>query len=189
MYNKTKNISILMLLAFVFTTSYAISEVSATTPNYHGHKWFWDETDYRYASFSIADLSQNEAYAALDAARSEISSPSNYHADKVTTGSNWISTANWSDTSKHAQQYPSHDWLNYIDGSDIEFNSNSGHHWSDGTDTTYTNIRAVANHELAHGVDFEHTFTSGTVSYFGYIYSEWTAFDADDDTKMVDIYG
>ena len=186
---RTKEIRILMLTAFVFTISYAISEVSATTPNFHGHKWYWEETDYRYGSFSVADITQTQAYGALDSARAEISSPSDYHADKVTTGNNWITTANWADTSKHAQQYPQHDWLNYLVESDIEFNSNSGHHWSVGTDTTYTNMRAVANHEFAHGVDFEHTNTSGTVAYFGYVYSEWTAFDADDDAKMVAIYG
>ena len=144
----------IMLFTAVFSMSYAISEVAATT-SYHGHKWFWEETDYRYASFSGLNINQIQAYGALDAARTEISSASDYHADKVTSGStNWISLANWADTNKYGQQYDTHDWLNYLSGSDIELNSNIN--WSVGTSTTYPNMRAVAIHELGHGVDLLH---------------------------------
>lgn len=65
---KTKNIAILMLFAFVFTTSYTISEVSATTPNYHGHKWFWEETDYRYGTLNgLNGLTEAEVESGIDA--------------------------------------------------------------------------------------------------------------------------
>lgn len=179
-----------MLFTFVFTTSYAISEASATTPDWHGHKWFWEETDYRYGSMTgFTGLSQSEIYTAIDSARTEVGSSSDYHADKVTTGSDWITKTYWSDTSHYGSQYPAHDWLNYVSGSDIELNYNSNITWYDGTTNTEPNIRVVATHELFHGVDMDHVGSTGSVMYQSYSYSDWTALSSDDDTKMVDIYG
>ena len=178
-----------MLFTAVFSMSYAISEVAATTPSYHGHKWFWEETDYRYASFSGLNINQIQAYGALDAARTEISSASDYHADKVTSGStNWISLANWADTNKYGQQYETHDWLNYLSGSDIELNSNIN--WSVGTSTTYPNMRAVAIHELGHGVDLLHAGSlADSIMRTHYSYAHWQNLHADDEQKLKDIYG
>ncbi len=188
---KNKNtISILVLFAFVFTTSYAISEVYATTPDFHGHKWFWEETNYRYGSMTgFTGLSQSEIYTALDSARTEISSASDYDANKVSTGGDWISKTYWTDTDMYGQQYYDEDWLGYVTDSDIELNYNSNITWYDGTTNTEPNMRVVALHEMGHGVDFEDTETSGTFMFHSYNYGEWTALQTDDDTKMVDIYG
>lgn len=72
---RTKRFGILMVFAAVFSMSYAMSEVEATTPNFHGHKWYWEETDYQYASFSGLNISQSQAYGALDAARARLVAP------------------------------------------------------------------------------------------------------------------
>lgn len=186
---RTKSFGMLIMLGAVFSISYMFSESAATEPNYEGHYWFWEETDYQYASFSGLNISQAQAYGALDAARTEINSASDYHADKVTSGStNWISLANWADTSKLGQQYPTHDMFNYLSGSDIELNSNVN--WSVGTDTTYSNMRAVAIHELGHGVDLLHTGSNAeTIMRTFYSYTYWQNLHADDEDKLVEIYG
>ena len=178
-----------MLFAIAFTTSYGVNEVFATDPNWHGHKWFWEETDYRYGSMTgFTGISGSEIYDALDEARTAVGEGSDYHADKVTNGGNWITKTYWTDVTKYGAQHPSHDWLNYVDGSDIELNYNSNITWYDGTTNTMPNI-IVAIHELFHGADMDHVTSTGSAMYHSYSYSDWDALSTDDKDKMEDIYG
>ncbi len=185
---QSKVFGIFVMFVVAVSMSYTISEVAATTPDYHGHTWFLGETDYRYASFSGLNISQSQVYAALDAARSEINSASNYHADRVThTSSNWISPASWSDQRSLGFQYDTHAW-NYLTGSDIEINSNVV--WSVGTDQLNDNIRALAIHELAHGVDLTHTSNSAnSVMRSAYSYAHWENLHTDDEQLLRSLYG
>lgn len=176
-----------MLFAVVFGTSFAINDAYATDPNYHGHKWFWENTDVQYGSFSSLNIGQTASYASLDAARAEINSVSDYHMDKVSSSGNYISTAGWADLFKLGQEYH-HESFGYSDGTDVEFNDNVT--WSSGTSTTNVNLRAVATHEFFHSADMLHvTSGSDTVMYRYYYYSIWVDLSSDDEDKMETIYG
>ena len=109
----------------VFITSYAITEAQATDPDWGGHKWYWEKTDYRYGSMNgFSGLTQSEVYAALDSARAELTQASDYDVGRVNHGGDWITKTYWSDTRKYGHQTPQIGH-GYITGSDVELNYNS----------------------------------------------------------------
>ena len=169
MISKTYSVKIIVLFSVIFGISFTINSVFATKPDYHGHKWFLGETDVRYGSFSEMNIGQEVSYAALDSARNEINSASEYHMDRVTSFStNWIATTGWGDINKLGQEYHHHNGFGYSDGTDIEFNHNAV--WTTGT---ATNLRAVAIHEMFHALDFDHVSGTDSVMLWYYDYSSY----------------
>lgn len=183
-------IALILLSIVAFTTSYMFTEAQATDPNWHGHKWYWEKTDYRYGSMNgFTGLTQSEIYAALDAARAEVGGASDYDVNRAYYGTDWITKTYWSSVTKYGSQYSQHNAFGYIAGSDIELNYNSNITWYDGTSTQTPNIRAVAVHEMFHGADMRHVYSSGSAMFFSYDYYQWESLSDDDEDKLVEIYG
>lgn len=183
-------IALILLSAVAFATSYTITEVQATDPDWGGHKWLWEKTDYRYGSMSgFTGLTQSEIYAALDAARAEVSQASDYDVNRVYTGTDWITKTYWSDHRKYGQQYQQYSY-GYISGSDIELNYNSDITWYDGTSSSQIpSMKAVAVHEMFHGADMDHVYQPGSAMFHSYSYHDWVSLGDDDEDKLAEIYG
>ncbi|MDE0091090.1 MAG: matrixin family metalloprotease [Thaumarchaeota archaeon] len=183
-------IALVLLSVVTFATSYTLTEVYATDPDWGGHKWLLERTDYKYGSMSgFTGLTQAEIYAGLDFARAEISQASDYDIHRTYSGPNWITKANWSDLDLYGQQYPEY-FLGYITGSDIELNNNQAITWYDGTSgSDIPNIKAVAVHEMFHGADMDHVYQSGSAMFHSYSYYDWVSLSDDDEVTLAEIYG